>query len=100
MKLLLSGVLLLRAVFAVVTTAPGGLGPGVYAPPSQTADVENILQEQPISLRIRSTKESDLYHIADMLAIALLDPYQKEPNMKLNFRLKMEILKAQLGPIK
>lgn len=94
LKTVLALCTLVRACIAIVIEAPGGrMGrERVYSPASTETSTQ-----QPISLRIRSTKKSDLDDVAHMLAMAYVDPYQKHINNLNNFRIKMEMLKAKAG---
>jgi ribosomal protein S18 acetylase RimI-like enzyme len=89
-KILFALSVLLRASFAIVISAPD-MGKVACSPSAKGHDAQ-----QPISLRIRSTKKSDLNGIVHILALALVDPYEQF-NSVMNFRVKMDILKAKAG---
>jgi ribosomal protein S18 acetylase RimI-like enzyme len=50
-----------------------------------------------IKLRLRSTKESDINGVTDILAAALVDPHGEQERGRFNFKLKMELLKMKSG---
>jgi ribosomal protein S18 acetylase RimI-like enzyme len=90
-RYLIALTVVLQASFAVVTPSPS-ICNSIYIPFPKEQDVQ-----QPISLRVRSTKEADLDGIIHILALAFIDPYDQERNVMMNFRLKIEMLKAKAG---
>ena len=83
--------IVIRTCVAIVIPAPG-MDERVYSPPPS-----KIVEENPISVRIRSTREADLDGIAQILAAAIVDPYQQKGKGSVNFRLKMDVLRAKAG---
>lgn len=91
-KFLLALSIFARACLAIVVTTVPGVEQRFYSPPSS-----EVSPEQQISVRIRSTRECDLNSIARILAIASVRPYRRDESKLVNFRHKMDMLRAQAG---